>query len=1001
MSEKHLTEPPWKTLVSKQGIKDIGVQKALAAYAKIDAAKEPAQALASLGEITELALKLKKTYGAKEEVVEYLNELAKEIKKTTPVLEARIKAAPAAAKPPEKKAQAPAEDDADEEAEAAKFKKDLKQQMVSALAQVKMRAPGDPEQEKEPKKPQLKFMACLAGKQNSVIVARKVGSATKKLLQEIAGGGTGGKFLMGDCIFEKNAHTFVLEAVPGGLAKKLAAALLAETSQKCKIRVRSADGSTVLDSDTDVDPDATAAPATAAADPGILFKQRLEALLPKIKEALAAPAPSANQIKLLTGEAGEFAKTKDFGQANARLDAVEALLKGGPAPAPARQIRFAPVPGNFPRPAGGVKIGVGRARSGAVIVPAPQPQTTDFTGAGGRKLTVAKSPDGSVKFISPAPPVREITFSGGGAKGSALPGAVKALHASGVLNDAKKIAGASVGSMTAAMVAAGATTEEFNAVANSDETTARIVEGTGGTKMGLLFAAMKNKVTTGSGSPLTGLGLEGLVRDVLDETLRKRMLEYLDQCTKTGKTPDEAVIRISKRLSSNKAGPTFLDYRQLSKVIPASKEIVITGTYTEELSTDDKGKTTSVKDGNQEGQLYVFDADSEPDMEVAVAVHASASFPIAFKPVDIKLASGITARFIDGGVMNNTPTSSSLGNVRKVDPVPDSRGMTFVFEDSDGTSSDLLKGKVTPAMGYKARLIDWVVGANNSAAEYAKNRDMADRPEEIVVVPLKIPLPPGKNGGKAQEIDMRDGTLNFGLSMDAKLALQSATEKATNDQIARENRPKAVEFASDSRMFVSISMADLQTLKDSGYKGAKEAFAFREGVAAAITKLSGAVKAELARPGGRAANLPKDKTAKAALDELGALAGANADFQGYVGRELNKQTDLDTLLDAVRKGGLKGGVLDAAFMVSDALKVRTWADNVLKEIIYPRMKYETKGGVAIAVLLQVEQELRAAKTPDEYNAALATAIDHFKNKSDSGRKKFAQELERRRMPKTA
>ena len=49
-------------------------------------------------------------------------------------------------------------------------------------------------------------------------------------------------------------------------------------------------------------------------------------------------------------------------------------------------------------------------------------------------------------------------------------------------------------------------------------------------------------------------------------------------------------------------------------------------------------------------------------MEVAVAVHASASFPRAFKPVDIELASGLVVRFIDGGVMNNTPTSSGIGN---------------------------------------------------------------------------------------------------------------------------------------------------------------------------------------------------------------------------------------------------------------------------------------------------------------------------------------------------
>lgn len=1011
MIEKHLTEPQWKTLVSKQGIKDIGLQKALAAYAKIDTAKEPAQALDILKEISELALKLKKTYAAKEEVADFLNEMVKEVKKSIPELEARIHAASETTKASEKKTPEPVEDDTDEEAEAAKFKKDLKQQMVSALAQVKLRAPGNPGQEKEPK-PQLKFMAYLAGKLCAIIVSRKVGSATKKLLPEIAGGGEGGKFYLGECIFEQNAHTFVLETVPGGIAKKLAAALLAETGQKYKVRVRSSDGSTVLDSETDVDADtsaAAAAPKTAApsaSDAGGLFKQRLEVLLPKIKESMATSSPMAEQIKLQMGTISGLATKGEFVQASAGLDAVEALLKSGGGSASARQIRVAAVPRNIPPPNGGVKIGVGRTRSGAVIAPVPQLQSNDYVGSGGRKLTVAKGPDGHVRFISPPPPVREITFSGGGAKGNALPGAVKALHESGVLRDAKKIAGASVGSMTAAMVAAGATADEFNAVANADSTTARIVEGTGGTKMGLLFAAIKNKATTGAGNPLTGMGLEGLVRDVLDETLKKRITEYLEQCGKSGKAPDEAVVKIAKRLNDGKTGPTFLDYRQLSKVIPAIKEIVITGTYTQEFGDDDKGKKTVLKDGNKEGQLYVFDADSEPDMEVAVAVHASASFPFAFKPVDIKLSSGLTVRFIDGGVMNNTPTSSNIGNERKVDAVPDSRAMTFVFEDKEGTSGDLLKGKVSPAQGTMAKVLDWFIGSNNNAAEYAKNRDMADRPEEIVVVPLELKLPPEKKGKKAKEVDMRDGTLNFGLSMDAKLALQSATEKATNDQISREKQPKSVEFASDSQMFVSITLADLKTLSDSGYKGAKEALAFREGVATTVKILRDAVKAESAKPDGHIANLLKDKNAKAALNSLGTLAGANADFQDYVGRELNRESGLDTLLDAVRKGGLKSPVLDATFMVSDALKVHTWADNVLKELIYPKMKYEKKGGTAIEVLLLVEKLLRTAKTADEYNGALTSAINHFKNKSDKsipkrGHKEFAQQLERRLMRKTA
>ena len=1015
MSEKHLTEPPWKALVSKQGFKDIGLQRTLAAYAKIDAANEPARAIETLAEISQLATKLKNTCAAKVEVLEYLNDVLKEVKKTTAVLEARIKTAPAIAKASEKKEQESAEDDSEEAAEAAKFKKDLKQQMISALAQVKMRAPGNPEQEKQ-LKPQLKFMVYLAEKSAAVIVAQRVGSATRKLLPDIAGGVGGGKFCTGECLFEKNTHTFVLETVPVGLAKKLAAALQVETGQKYKIRVRSLDGSMVLDPDTDVDPDAATAATTApqsaappesvAAAPGVLFKQRLEALLPRIKEAIAA-SPASGQIKLQISEAGELAKKKDFVQANQRLDAVEALLNNGAGPTVARPISAAPVSKDIPRPDGGVKIGVGRPRSKAAIVPAaPVLESNDFVGTGGRKLTVAKGPNGGVQFTAPAPPVREITFSGGGAKGAALPGAVKALHDGGVLKDAKKIAGASVGSMTAALVAAGATSEEFNAVGNADATTARIVEGTGGTKLGLLFAAVKNEVTTGSGNPLTGQGLEDLVRDVLDQTLRKRILEYVEQCGKDSKAPDENVVRIAKRLSGNKAGPTFMDYRQLSRVIPAIKEVVITGTYTEEFATDDKGRKTGLKDGNQEGQLYVFDADSEPDMEVAVAVHASASFPAAFKPVDIKLSSGLTVRFIDGGVMNNTPTSSSIGNERKLDPVPDSRAMTFVFEDSDGTSAALLKGKVTPAQGWKARLIDWFVGSNNSAAEYAKNRDMADRPEEIVVVPLQITLPPKKKGGKAQKVDMRDGTLNFGLSADARVALQTATQTATQDQIARENKPRVQEFASDAQMFVSIGMADLKALKDSGYKGANEAYVFRERVAATIGKLRAAVKTELAKSGGRVANLLEDKNAKMALDELGTLAGSITEFQGYVARELNRQTDLDTLLDAIRKGGPKSPVLDATFMVSDALKVHTWADNVLKELIYPKMRNEKKGGTAIEVLLVVEQLLRAAKTADEYDGALTSAINHFKNKSDKsiphrGHKKFAQELERRLMQKTA
>jgi hypothetical protein len=71
-----------------------------------------------------------------------------------------------------------------------------------------------------------------------------------------------------------------------------------------------------------------------------LFKTRFAALLPRVKEAVAAGLPAAQEIKLKASEAGVFANKKDFAQANQWLDAVEAMLKNAgsakPAPSAAR-----------------------------------------------------------------------------------------------------------------------------------------------------------------------------------------------------------------------------------------------------------------------------------------------------------------------------------------------------------------------------------------------------------------------------------------------------------------------------------------------------------------------------------------------------------------------------------------------------------------------------------------------------------------------------------------
>lgn len=677
---------------------------------------------------------------------------------------------------------------------------------------------------------------------------------------------------------------------------------------------------------------------------------------------------------------------------------------------PMKPVRFEPATQQVPRSgAAAVQIGQGRARSNAVIAPPPPAQkSVKVAGPAGKALAVVKTANGRVQYTAPPPKVGEITFSGGGGKGTALPGAVKALYESGILKDATKIAGASVGSMTAALVAAGITPDEFLAVADADDTTARITEGTGGTKKGLLARAMKNKVTTGDGSPLTGMGLEGIVRDVLDETLRKRMTEYMVDCGKTGKAPDPAVERIAKKLASNKAGPTFGDFRALSKVIPAIKEVVMTGTYTTEFSTGGDGKLKALKGGNDEGQLYVFDADSEPDMEVAIAVHASASFPGAFKPVDIKLSSGLTVRFIDGGVMNNTPTSSSIGNERELDPMPQQRGVTFVFDDEGGDAAKLLKGRVDPAQGLGARIADWFVGSKNAGAEYAKNRSAAERPGEIVVVPLQIDLPPAKPGGKAQKYDMRGtlkGTLNFSPPKAVRDGLRAMTEAETKKQIATDAQPRTREFASDAQLFVSIPLDELKALGASAYEGAAAAVTFRERVAGTIVKLQAGAKAAAAK--GRAADALQDRNVSMALDELDRLAGGEPEFQAYVGRELNKKADLDLMLEAARRinrsgAGRRSPTLDAADAVAEALRAHAFADNILKQLVYPKMKQEPKGGAGILTLFTIEQLLLTAKTPADVNQAIDLGVKHFLKKADHripkrGHHQFALQLGQRRM----
>jgi exoenzyme U len=581
-----------------------------------------------------------------------------------------------------------------------------------------------------------------------------------------------------------------------------------------------------------------------------------------------------------------------------------------------------------------------------------------FGGANGRQIGIARAADGSVALTTPQPPLREITFSGGGGKGAALPGAIDALQP--VLKDVKVVKGASVGSMTAALIAAGVAAEDFKALGNDPATTAAIQEGRslpGAVLGGMVGRVVSEKLNMG----LEGTGLQDLVRKEMGKAVQKQIAAFRESPAAQSADPQTLadIEAISAKIEKGEQGVTFRDLRTLSKAIPAIKEVEISATMI--------GDGTDGKVEKGKPQLAIFNADTEPDMEVALAARASASLPPVFKPVNIKLSSGIEGRFEDGGVMNNAPAGNTVDAERNVDPIPDAGRMTFVFEEA--SSTQIVDGKATPVLG---KVNDFFAAAPNSAAEYAKNRALADAPEDVVVVPLKFTDP--ASGKKKDFSTFLGGTVNFNIAANDKMTLQKMTESATAAHLAKTQLPQTREFASVGQMLDCIGRDDLVTLANNGFDGAEEELAFRDEAVTIIAKL---VAME---PSG------KDQftagPVQTLLRQLDTLAGTSTDRQGFVAREFNRSGTLDPLLEAAAKGGTQNlGVLAAGVAVAECLKAQDHAQFILRETIYPKMVQYKQDSAAGILLQQVDAILRAARMPSDVNDALTIAIDYFKDKT--------------------
>jgi hypothetical protein len=311
LSEKNLTESEWKKFNKSRKLEDKEFLKTIAALESGARAKDAGAQLKAFDEFERQAAKLRAIHKADKELARYLDDAAKALLPLRRQLQLDLKKTAVAAE---------SQDEEEQDGPAV-----LTTKMLPLLRQV-------PKGEVA-----LPAMVAAVGKSVAVLVARKtIGASQKKLLVEALGVSAGVKYMPATCIWEANAHTFVLEAKVANLAKLVKAALLLQTGVKFKVRVRGMDPNDV-DEDGDAD-DVQAqdqsGEATSADDSGqATYQRRLAELKPGVAAALRAQQGDLAKIKGLLAFAEGKAAQAQYKPALQALDSLAPLLGAAGQPA--------------------------------------------------------------------------------------------------------------------------------------------------------------------------------------------------------------------------------------------------------------------------------------------------------------------------------------------------------------------------------------------------------------------------------------------------------------------------------------------------------------------------------------------------------------------------------------------------------------------------------------------------------------------------------------------
>lgn len=232
-------------------------------------------------------------------------------------------------------------------------------------------------------------------------------------------------------------------------------------------------------------------------------------------------------------------------------------------------------------------------------------------------------------LLNPTKDIERLVFIGGGAKGVIYPGAYAAAVDTGALHKVEAVSGSSVGSISAAMVAVGITSDRLRQL--MDINLAQLM----GNRVGKLFGNHSGvRVFTKSGDELLDFIRLGIVETVQQflKTLKNDTVEqdYPDLLPLFNKCNQTAVPII-----------TFHDLNILNHYFPTQfKQLTVTGVKL----VHDRG-----------ADLQIFNAKLTPDVEIAEACRGSCSLPAYLHPVPIKIASQ-EEMIVDGGLYDNIPT---------------------------------------------------------------------------------------------------------------------------------------------------------------------------------------------------------------------------------------------------------------------------------------------------------------------------------------------------------